>query len=118
MTHTKAQPALAQFIRENGLKKQQFAAKIGVLPSHLSRWLNGKVIPRKPYRAMIEVITLGQVLADEWGADNEPIDYAWRLDAGLMLQQGFGVEDIAAKLSVPVDQVQQLFSALQKSGRL
>jgi len=43
---------------------------------------------------------------------------AWRMDAGRMLRQGFGVEDISVKLSVPVDEVRQFVSALRKSGRL
>jgi hypothetical protein len=43
---------------------------------------------------------------------------AWRMEAGRMLRQGLGVEDIAVKLSVPVADVRQFFSALRKSGRL
>jgi hypothetical protein len=43
---------------------------------------------------------------------------AWRMDAGRMLRQGLGVEDIAVKLSVPVADVRQFVSALRKSGRL
>jgi DNA-binding transcriptional regulator YiaG len=62
----KAQPALAQFIRENGLKRKQFAKKIGTSESVLSRWINGAVVPRRTVRAMIEIITEGQVIADEW----------------------------------------------------
>jgi hypothetical protein len=42
----------------------------------------------------------------------------WRMDAGRMLRQGFGVEDISVKLSVPVEDVRQFVSALRKSGRL
>lgn len=62
----KAQPALAQFIRENGLKRKQFAKKIGTSECQLSRWINGAVIPRRQVRAMIEIITDGQVIAEEW----------------------------------------------------
>jgi hypothetical protein len=43
---------------------------------------------------------------------------AWRMEAGRMLRQGFGVEDIAVKLSVPIADVRQFVSALRKSGRL
>jgi hypothetical protein len=43
---------------------------------------------------------------------------AWRMEAGRMLRQGFGVEDISVKLSVPVEDVRQFVSALRKSGRL
>jgi len=42
----------------------------------------------------------------------------WRVEATQMLRKGLGVEDIAVKLSVPVDDVRQLVSALRKSGRL
>jgi hypothetical protein len=43
---------------------------------------------------------------------------AWRMDAGRMLRHGLGVEDIAVKLSVPVEDIRQFVSALRKSGRL
>ena len=43
---------------------------------------------------------------------------AWRMEADRMLRKGYGVEDIAVALSVPVDDVRQFVSALRKSGRL
>ena len=43
---------------------------------------------------------------------------AWRMDAGRMLRQGYGVEDIAVKLAVPVADVRQFVTTLRKSGRL
>lgn len=42
----------------------------------------------------------------------------WRVEAGRMLRKGYGVEDIAVKLSVPIDDVRQFVSALRLSGRL
>ena len=66
MENAKSPPALAQFIRENGLKRKQFAKKIGTSECQLSRWINGAVIPRRQVRAMIEIITEGAVLADGW----------------------------------------------------
>ena len=43
---------------------------------------------------------------------------AWRMDAGRMLRKGYGTEDIAVALEVPVNDVRQFVSALRKSGRL
>ena len=42
----------------------------------------------------------------------------WRLQARTMLRQGFGVEDIAVKQSIPPDMVRQFVAALRSSGRL
>ena len=42
----------------------------------------------------------------------------WRNDAKRMLRDGLGVEDIAVKLSVPVDDVRGFVGALRASGRL
>ena len=61
-----SQTKLARFIKNMGLKKKQFATRIGVSDSHLSRWLKGHVIPRRNVRMMIELITEGEVPADGW----------------------------------------------------
>ena len=42
----------------------------------------------------------------------------WRIDAKKMLREGLGVEDIAIRLSVPVDDVRAFVRALRASGRL
>lgn len=42
----------------------------------------------------------------------------WRVKAKSMLSEGFGVEDIALKLSVPPADVRQFVQALRTSGRL
>lgn len=42
----------------------------------------------------------------------------WRVKACGLLFEGFGVEDIAVKLSVPADHIRDLVRALRKSGRL
>jgi transcriptional regulator with XRE-family HTH domain len=55
-----------------GLKKKQFATRIGVSDTHLSRWINGRVIPRRHARTMIEIATEGQVPADGW-CDNDSL---------------------------------------------
>jgi hypothetical protein len=42
----------------------------------------------------------------------------WRVQARDMLSDGFGVEDIAVRLSVPVEDVRLLVRALRASGML
>lgn len=61
-----SQVKLARFIKDMGLKKNEFATRIGVSDSHLSRWVKGRVIPRRNARMMIEIITDGKVPADGW----------------------------------------------------
>ena len=61
-----SQAKLARFIKDMGLKKKQFATRIGVSDTHLSRWIKGHVIPRRHARTMIEIITEGKVPADGW----------------------------------------------------
>jgi DNA-binding transcriptional regulator YiaG len=61
-----SQTKLARFIKDMGLKKKQFATRIGVSDSHLSRWLRGHVVPHRQTRVMIEIITQGEVPADGW----------------------------------------------------
>ena len=61
-----SQAKLARFIKDMGLKKKQFATRIGVSDSHLSRWLKGHVIPQRQARMMIELVTNGKVPADGW----------------------------------------------------
>ena len=42
----------------------------------------------------------------------------WRTAAKGLLREGFCVEDIAAKLKVPVDEVRNFVVALRRCGRL
>lgn len=42
----------------------------------------------------------------------------WRWKAKNLLAEGFGVEDVAVKLSVPADDVRKLVRALRNSGRI
>ena len=45
MEQKPAHVALADHIRAQGMKKQDFAKMVGVRNDHLSRWLAGKVRP-------------------------------------------------------------------------
>lgn len=57
---------LGDFLKENGMTKIFFAKKIGVNPTHLSRWINGKTVPRIDYILKIEEATKGEVKAKDW----------------------------------------------------
>lgn len=58
--------ALADYIRNEGMKKQHFARMVGVGGPNLSRWLSGKVRPERPTRILIEILTKGAVKAEGW----------------------------------------------------
>jgi transcriptional regulator with XRE-family HTH domain len=57
---------LAAYIKTSGMKKQAFAAQVGISPYQLSRWLNGNITPHPRIRRWIEDATGGAVLADGW----------------------------------------------------
>jgi len=57
---------LKKYLEENGIKKSFFAKKIGVDPTHFSRWLNGSTIPRLDYILKIEEATDGLVTSKDW----------------------------------------------------
>ena len=66
MEQKPAHVALAEHIRAQGMKKQDFAKMVGVRNDHLSRWLAGKVRPERPTRMFIALITDGAVPTEAW----------------------------------------------------
>lgn len=58
--------ALADHIRAKGMKKQDFAAIVGVRSDHFSRWLSGKIRPERPARLLIALVTDGAVPSEAW----------------------------------------------------
>jgi len=66
MEQKPAHVALAEHIRAQGMKKQDFAKRVGVRNDHLSRWLAGKVTPERPARMLIALVTDGAVPAEAW----------------------------------------------------
>ena len=42
----------------------------------------------------------------------------WRISARKMLHDGYGVEDVALRLSISVEDVRRFVAALRASGRL
>lgn len=66
MEQKPAHVALAEHIRAQGMKKQDFAKMVGVRNDHLSRWLAGKVRPERPARMLIALITDGAVPTEAW----------------------------------------------------
>lgn len=57
---------LTDYLEQNGITKKFFSNKIGVNPTHLSRWLSGKTTPRVDYIIEIEKATNGAVSAKDW----------------------------------------------------
>jgi len=66
MEQKPAHVALADHIRAQGMKKQDFAKMVGVRNDHLSRWLAGKVRPERPTRMLIALVTDGAVPTEAW----------------------------------------------------
>jgi len=66
MEQKPAHVALAEYILAQGMKKQDFAAIVGVRNDHFSRWLAGQVRPARPTRMLIAMITDGAVPTDAW----------------------------------------------------
>lgn len=62
MTHEKLQ----RWFDEGGRKKSWFAALVGVTPSAVTLWTQGKRTPDPMYRLMIQVHTGGVVPANAW----------------------------------------------------
>ena len=56
---------LAEYIEQNGLKKNWFAGRIGVAPSHLSRILSGEREPTAGQAQAIIKMTRGWVTLDD-----------------------------------------------------
>lgn len=57
---------LADYIEENGLRKDWFAEKIGVTASTISLWINGRRKPSYAYIYMICQKTNGLVGESDW----------------------------------------------------
>jgi DNA-binding transcriptional regulator YiaG len=55
------------WFKENGIRKNWFAVRLGVRSSDISRWLSGKVKPSRPVRKRIEELTEGAVPMESWG---------------------------------------------------
>ena len=66
MEQKPAHVALAEYIRAQGMKKQDFANQVGVRNDHFSRWLAGTVRPERPTRMLIALLTDGAVPTDAW----------------------------------------------------
>ena len=60
---------LQKYLEERGMTKVFFAKKIGVNPTHLSRWIGGKTIPRLDYILKIEEATDGKVTSRDWHSE-------------------------------------------------
>lgn len=57
---------LCEYLEVNGITQKFFSKKIGVNPTHLSRWVSGKTIPRINYIMEVEKATNGAVSARDW----------------------------------------------------
>ena len=55
------------WFKENGIRKNWFAERLGVDNASISRWLSGAVKPSRPTRKRIEELTDGAVPMDSWG---------------------------------------------------
>ncbi len=56
---------LKQYLESEGLKQQEFAAKVGVNPSTICRLLDGAE-PRVTLAVRIEKATKGKVRCEDW----------------------------------------------------
>lgn len=57
---------LKTWIKAEGISDAEFARRLGVNPTQVSRWLAGKVRPDWDYLKKIILITRGQVSADDF----------------------------------------------------
>lgn len=57
---------LAQWVAQQGLKKQAVANRLNVSPGQFGRWLSGAVTPQLSHRMAIENLTGGVVKATGW----------------------------------------------------
>jgi transcriptional regulator with XRE-family HTH domain len=57
---------LKKYLEERGMSQTFFAKKVGVNPTHLSRWIGGKTVPRIDYILKIEEATNGEVSSRDW----------------------------------------------------
>lgn len=61
---------LKRYLDTKGIKIKHFAMILEVDPSHLSRWITGKVMPRVETIKKIEQLTEGNVTVIDWYDDN------------------------------------------------
>lgn len=57
---------LTAFFKERGIKKNYFAAELGITSPTLKAYMDGKSVPSASRRRLIEVLTGGDVLATDW----------------------------------------------------
>ena len=63
---SKAVDLFEDWFRSNGIRKNFFAAQMGVDSASISRWLSGKVKPHRAVRKRIEELTNGAVPMESW----------------------------------------------------
>lgn len=56
----------AEFIRESGANRAEWAKRLGISRSYLSDILNGHKTPSLELAAQIEELTSGKVMAAQW----------------------------------------------------
>lgn len=64
---------LGAWLTAKEILPKDFAAGVGVDKSLVSRWLDGTVIPRRENMRRIREFTNGEVTANDFGGDQEPI---------------------------------------------
>lgn len=57
---------LAEFLRERGMTREQFAEQVGVHPVTVSKWTTGAMFPRRDKLAKIAALTGGAVTASDF----------------------------------------------------
>ena len=57
---------LVQYLKEEGLKKGDFARKIPAHPATLRRWITGESTPLPIAQDRIEKLTKGKVTPKDW----------------------------------------------------
>lgn len=70
MEKNKAAFLLGDWFRDQGIRKNWFAEKIGVDGTSIARWLSGKVRPSRAVRKRISELTDGAVPMDHWDKDS------------------------------------------------
>lgn len=58
---------LAQWVAGTGLKKKDVAANLRIAPKTLGQWISGKRVPGLMGRVMIQTVTAGQIMVEDWG---------------------------------------------------
>jgi len=69
-THLAAMSSFASFLKRSGLSHRDFAKKVQVDPSIISRLSTGKMTPSLKLAARIERTTQGEIGATSWIKDD------------------------------------------------